>query len=280
MVEVLDRVPTYPGRVILTPVAGQANTYDMVRADEPVVEGTPLNKELFDSIGDDITALQGNVSDAVFAISQRTALVNVAVGTEIGLYENGILVPFLVLSKSYESTSRVLVVRKNCYKTDSLLDDGDDIYTDCKTDQWLNDEYLTFLDGATQAVITAVAIEVGITGMLSAISRKVFLVSAREYNLEPTLGRYEGAALSYFDSDERRIATFNGSPTDHYTRTISRTTGDNDAEIVTAAGALGAVSDPVATAAGIRPAFTLPSSYEVTVGVPSTANVMATAEVI
>ena len=40
-----DRVPLYPGRVTLTPVSGQANTYDMVRADQPTEEGTPLNKE-------------------------------------------------------------------------------------------------------------------------------------------------------------------------------------------------------------------------------------------
>ena len=39
-----DRVPRYPGRVKMTPVAGQVNTYDTVRADEPTQEGTPLNK--------------------------------------------------------------------------------------------------------------------------------------------------------------------------------------------------------------------------------------------
>ncbi|MBU5627698.1 emp24/gp25L/p24 family protein [Oscillibacter sp. MSJ-2] len=45
-----DRVPTKPGRVKLTPVSGQANTYDMVRADQPTQEGTPLGKAtLFDS---------------------------------------------------------------------------------------------------------------------------------------------------------------------------------------------------------------------------------------
>lgn len=42
-----DRVPTYPGRVVLTPVAGQPNTYDMARADQPTQEGTPLNKATF-----------------------------------------------------------------------------------------------------------------------------------------------------------------------------------------------------------------------------------------
>ena len=39
-----DRVPLYPGRVKMTPVAGQANTYDMVRADDPTQAGTPINK--------------------------------------------------------------------------------------------------------------------------------------------------------------------------------------------------------------------------------------------
>lgn len=46
----LDRVPTYPGRVKMTPVPGQANTFDMVRADSPTVDGTPIDKVTFDSI--------------------------------------------------------------------------------------------------------------------------------------------------------------------------------------------------------------------------------------
>ena len=44
----VDRVPGNPGRVRLIPVSGQTNTYDMVRADNPVVEGTPINKEFLD----------------------------------------------------------------------------------------------------------------------------------------------------------------------------------------------------------------------------------------
>lgn len=50
--KVEDRVSTYPGRVTLTPVAGATNTYDMVRADVPITEGTPINKKLFDSKSD------------------------------------------------------------------------------------------------------------------------------------------------------------------------------------------------------------------------------------
>ena len=43
-----DRVPTNPGRVILTPVSGMTNTYDMVRADAPTTVGTAMNKAFFD----------------------------------------------------------------------------------------------------------------------------------------------------------------------------------------------------------------------------------------
>lgn len=57
-----NRVPTYPGRVTMTPVAGAANTYDMVRADVPIEEGTPLNKETL--LQDSTATLLGLDSDA------------------------------------------------------------------------------------------------------------------------------------------------------------------------------------------------------------------------
>lgn len=58
-----DRVPLYPGRVKMTPVAGQANTYDMTRADQPTQEGTPINKAAL--LKDETAAMFGLGSDAV-----------------------------------------------------------------------------------------------------------------------------------------------------------------------------------------------------------------------
>lgn len=58
-----DRVPLYPGRVKMTPVAGQANTYDMTRADDPTQVGTPLNKATL--LKDATAALFGLGTDAV-----------------------------------------------------------------------------------------------------------------------------------------------------------------------------------------------------------------------
>lgn len=54
-IQVEDRVPSYPGRVTLTPVSGMPDTYDLTRADLPLVEGTPINKILFNSKSDRLT---------------------------------------------------------------------------------------------------------------------------------------------------------------------------------------------------------------------------------
>lgn len=58
-----DRVPLYPGRVKLVPVSGQENVYDMIRADEPTQEGTPMSKATF--LKDETAAMFGLGVDAV-----------------------------------------------------------------------------------------------------------------------------------------------------------------------------------------------------------------------
>lgn len=46
IIDVKDRVPVNPGRVRMIPVSGQTNTYELVRADNPSVSGTSLNRDL------------------------------------------------------------------------------------------------------------------------------------------------------------------------------------------------------------------------------------------
>lgn len=58
-----DRVPLYPGRVKLTPVAGQSDVYDMTRADQPTQDGDPLNKNTL--YKDQTAALYGFGPDSV-----------------------------------------------------------------------------------------------------------------------------------------------------------------------------------------------------------------------
>lgn len=73
-----DRLPTYPGRVVITPVEGAANTYDMVLADVPTQEGTPLNKAnlLSDSTAAllNLTPQTATPNDALVALAGRIVL--------------------------------------------------------------------------------------------------------------------------------------------------------------------------------------------------------------
>lgn len=78
MIEVIDRIPTYPGRVKLIPVEGQDGTYDMIRVDEPIVQGTPINKALFDSITSVVSTTLGVNGWSMGADGRYTQTVAVA----------------------------------------------------------------------------------------------------------------------------------------------------------------------------------------------------------
>lgn len=77
-----DRVSLYPGRVTLTPVAGQENTYDMKRADQPTQDGDPLSKDTF--LKDTTAALFG-LGNTALPDEILQALSNAA------FYKNGVL---------------------------------------------------------------------------------------------------------------------------------------------------------------------------------------------
>ena len=90
---VVDRVPTYPGRVKLVPVSGQTNVYDMTRADNPVQAGTPINKELFDSKANGLT-------ESVTIYVSKSGSDTSGTGTSSA--------PYLTIQKAVDSIPKVL----------------------------------------------------------------------------------------------------------------------------------------------------------------------------
>ena len=275
MIEVKDRIPTYPGRVKLVPVQGQADTYDMVRADEPVEVGTPINKALFDSITGTISDAVQAIDNKIFEMTQRVEGRNLANGAPFGLYENGVLVPYYKVRNDYNGSGRVLALRADITHIAVLYDQNKYYYSQNSADTWLNGEFLNRFDDATRNVLTGVSIDVIDTQGLWSIYRTVFLLSLEEYSVygvAQTLGQGNGM----FTTNGNRVATYNGSPTAYHTRDTSpayRTSGVIDAE-----GGGWLLSN--LTTAGIRPAFTLPPTFEVVAGRPKAANTMATAEVV
>lgn len=83
-----DRVPRYPGRVKLVPVSGQENVFDLVRADQPTQDGTPLSKATL--LKDSTAALYGlgtgAVPDDVFAdiLARLNVCARMGTGTYVG----------------------------------------------------------------------------------------------------------------------------------------------------------------------------------------------------
>ena len=233
----------------------------MVRADVPLVEGTPVNKVLFDSFNNDIEALVQRVDNKLFEASQRVRVGDLVDGTIFGLYESGVLVPFIKVQNNYFSTGRILVVRKDCVAEDYLTNPGETTFTNSRCYRWLNNEYKSRLDPATRGVMDDVS-----------------LLSLYEYYMKSPEGIPQvGNNIPYFQPVGRRIAMLNGTPANHWTRSIDSTR--NNAAYITPTGEH-LINKPDTFVAGIRPAFTLPVDFEVTAGVPSTANTMATAEVI
>ena len=279
MIEVKDRIPTYPGRVKLIPVAGQANTYDLVRADEPIEAGTPINKALFESINTEMESMRQQIDNALFELSNRLSLSSIAEGTEFGLYENGVLIPYIKLRNSYNSQQRVVVIRKDIIKLSSYVISASLMYEDSIVDRWLNNEYISYLDDTVRAVLEAVNIQVATANSVTAlISRKAFLLTGREYGIV-TSGSMGDATYSFFNSNSRRRATYNGTPYAQWTRD-KWSPHAPDTVCVSQLGERLDTANGVTDQFGIRPALTLPLDFPVIVGTPKTSNVMATAEVI
>ena len=277
MIEVLDRIPTYPGRVKLIPVPGQADTYDMVRADEPIEPGTPINKALFESIAVEMEATRQIVENKLFELASRVTVGGLAVGSIFGLYENGLLVPYIKISTSFKNTGRPFVLRLDCIKMDTLIGPSESgAYSGCKTDRWLTDEFYYMLDTATRSVLSETVISIGDS---SSIKRKVFLLDAGEYGFFGlTSYNSNSETADYFEDNPGRIpAKFSGSLVQQWSRSSSASS--KKANAISTTGTLLELN-AATEQAGIRPAFTLPADFEVVAGMPSTANTMATSEVL
>lgn len=85
-----DRISLYPGRVTLTPVSGQDNTYDMERADSPTQEGTALSKanlltdETAENLGLDSTATPNDALARLASARVRIGDTRTTARTDLG----------------------------------------------------------------------------------------------------------------------------------------------------------------------------------------------------
>jgi hypothetical protein len=135
---IVDRVPTYAGRIRLTPVAGQTNVFDMVRADEPTVEGTPIDKATFDSIIQsrltgrfyDVEASRSVLSNQVGITTNPIPISGWIMGENSNEYSSG---GYKATSSSSYSVGEIPYAFDGSNNNDWASDEG--------TDEWLQLEF-------------------------------------------------------------------------------------------------------------------------------------------
>lgn len=143
-------------------------------------------------------------------------------------------------------------------------------YANSSIHSWLNNAssgFLSLLDADIRAVIPTVKIPYrpgsgpssNVSSGSNGLACKAFLLSMLEVGLSPSYSPSEGATLTYFTSggNARRIANYNGSPSDWWTRSPN-TDGSGHAWYVRPDGT--ADHYYVSNTYGCRPALPLPSN--------------------
>lgn len=294
-----DRVPLYPGRVKMTPVAGQANTYDMVRADDPTQAGTPINKATL--LKDATAALFGKtdaaVPDDILSLLSKSALAqvvpkytkhtislsNLAIGDTIPFSVNGKPKEFLVVNKGLPSSiydnscNGTWLLMKDIYEKRAWGSSNVNDYANSTIHSYLNSTFLNLLDSNVKNAIKQVKIPYRagsgsgniVTSGANGLLAKIFLLSSTEVNLvfgyEPT---NEGACLPYFSGttqngpDGKRVASLSGGTTEWWLRSpyCKSDSGSEKVILVSSNGSWSTSYCP--SSHGIRPVFILPADYD------------------
>lgn len=290
-----DRVPLYPGRVTLTPVSGQANTFDLVRADQPTQEGTPLNKASL--LKDATAALYGKTNAAVpddilnllskSTLAQikekytKTTIGTLAVGKTITLNVSGKAEEFIVVhqgrpSSLYDdSCNGTWLLMKDIYENRVWQSGNINKYESSEINTYLNGTFLNLFNGSIKDTIKQVKIPYRKNGGsggtdqsgANGLPAKIFLLSGYEVGWTTSDNSnlpVDGAKLDYFTAssggNSKRIANFNGSASYWFLRSPYTPRTD----IVWGVGYDGVHNtDAPSNSKGIRPALILPSTLAI-----------------
>lgn len=190
-------------------------------------------------------------------------LANLAAGSTLKIMENTVMVPFLVLKVGYPTVddANVLLLRKDIYRNNVW--GTNNAYSGSTVDNLLTNDYFLLLNESVRNQIVEVSIPYTIGNgntTVSTLSRKIFLLSATELGYTGSYANTEGIPIPYLESDANKLAYFEGSLANWWLRSPS-TSGPGSSWYVQTTGALN--RSTVNSRYGIRPAFCLPSTTQV-----------------
>lgn len=213
----------------------------------------------------------------------KVDLSNVSVNQIVNIPEYGSIVPHIVVQignpnpEIYdESCNGVWLLRRDIAENRQWNDTDYNDYANSTVNSYLNVEWMNRYPETVKSAILQVKIPyragAGVSRVVTdgpnGLSVKAFLLSGTELNYDPIpFPENEGAVLSYFEgtapADSKRIANFNGSPSNWMLRSpycITPTTHPNEYSSVTGIhGTFGA--SQCITQSGIRPCIIMQPTF-------------------
>ena len=247
--------PGYDGRTVEEAIGELASkSSGSITRRLPVAEGYSVK-------AGDVVDVGGAPSSEKAAVGSRTE------GSIVYLNEGGKPVEFYVAKHDYESglngAGRTLVVRKDIYDLRQWHNSNVNAYATSDIDSWLNGSYKGLLDLDVQSAIGTTKFPYtpgNGNWAVGTLARAIFLLSLAELGKSRTYSNTEGSKLPI--ADTLIVASFEGHPTDQWTRSMS-TDNTSNAHILLGRGI--ADGEGCSGSCGSRPVFTLPADFEVLV---------------
>ena len=195
--------------------------------------------------------------------SKGIPLSTITPGAILYLNEYGSPVPFYVCKHDYESglngAGRTLLVRKDCYDK-RIFDSSSKIFAGSSIDTWLNGTWIKLLTLDVQSAAGTTKIYYYDGSKKKAVTtRAVFLLSTAEFGYSD----YAGTDGEPLDSAVRKLlstAYYGGNSVGQWTRTPATWTQNNVYVIMPSDYS---THMPCNDSYGVRPAFTIPSTFPV-----------------
>ena len=238
-------------------------------AHKTLISGTAYSvtggRELIGGTGYGCKAGKTLIGGTAFTVpfSKGIPLNTITPGAILYLNESGSPVPFYVCKHDYESglngAGRTLLVRKDCYDK-RIFDSSSKIFAGSSIDTWLNGTWIKLLtlDVQSAAGTTKIYYYDG-SNKKAVTTRAVFLLSTAEFGYRD----YADTDGEPLDSAVRKLlstAYYGGNSVGQWTRTPATWT-QKDVYVIMPSDYSTHV--PCNDSYGVRPAFTIPSTFPV-----------------
>lgn len=168
MIEVKDRIPTQAGRIkLIDELTGEERYYKLVRADEPLEEGTPINKALFDSIKNTLKDIN---SYKIPTIEEYESNAVIKINSSISEYSEGSMTKVKV---NYEGTEFTGIPT---FSNNGSID-GFEIFNGIASSSQSNNAYRAFDNVASTYAYLEDNDSIGITLPYNIVPTKVEIVA-------------------------------------------------------------------------------------------------------